>query len=162
MRVLKFLRFDLLGCVLCLPTAAFAKSLPIPPTYQAAQSADANMKADLKRGYTVPYVSTIGRDKTMEPYTRTDESNPLYDAFRDMPETIPAAAQALAYKIGELKMREMRALAEKELGADFDQRTFHDTILNMGSVPLTTFEREMRAHIAAEKTHVAAKTASGK
>lgn len=70
--------------------------------------------------------------------------------------------QALAYKIGELKMREMRALAETELGADFDQRTFHDTILNMGSVPLTTFEREMRAYIVAEKTRVAARTASGK
>ena len=59
--------------------------------------------------------------------------------------------QALAYKLGELKMRELRGLAERELGPRFDQRTFHDTLLNMGSVPLPTMEREMKAWIAAEK-----------
>lgn len=59
--------------------------------------------------------------------------------------------QALAYKLGELKMRELRGLAEAELGSKFDQRRFHDTLLNMGSVPLPAMESEMKAWIAAEK-----------
>jgi uncharacterized protein (DUF885 family) len=59
--------------------------------------------------------------------------------------------QALAYKLGELKMRELRGLAETELGPKFDQRTFHDTLLAMGSVPLPVMEREMKAWIAAAK-----------
>lgn len=59
--------------------------------------------------------------------------------------------QALAYKLGEMKMRELRARAEGELGTRFDQRRFHDTLLNMGSVPLPTMEAEMLRWIAAEK-----------
>jgi uncharacterized protein (DUF885 family) len=59
--------------------------------------------------------------------------------------------QALAYKLGEMKMRELRAKAEAELGPRFDQRRFHDTLLNMGSVPLPAMEREMLAWIATEK-----------
>jgi len=61
--------------------------------------------------------------------------------------------QALAYKLGELKMRELRGLAEAELGTKFDQRRFHDTLLNMGSVPLPAMESEMKAWIAAEKAN---------
>lgn len=63
--------------------------------------------------------------------------------------------QSLAYKLGELKIREMRALAEEELGEDFDQRPFHDTLLTMGSVPLPVMEAEMRAFIAEEKAKAA-------
>ncbi|WP_026326150.1 DUF885 domain-containing protein [Sphingomonas sp. Mn802worker] len=59
--------------------------------------------------------------------------------------------QALAYKLGEMKMRELRAKAEAELGPRFDQRRFHDTLLNMGSVPLPAMEAEMLRWIAAEK-----------
>ena len=59
--------------------------------------------------------------------------------------------QALAYKLGELKMRKLRSLAEAELGPKFDQRRFHDTLLAMGSVPLPAMESEMKAWIAAEK-----------
>ena len=60
--------------------------------------------------------------------------------------------QALAYKLGEMKMRKLRSEAEAELGARFDQRRFHDALLNMGSVPLPAMETTMRAWIAAEKT----------
>ncbi|QYE34718.1 DUF885 family protein [Polymorphobacter sp. PAMC 29334] len=59
--------------------------------------------------------------------------------------------QALSYKLGEMKMRELRGKAEAELGDRFDQRRFHDTLLNMGSVPLPAMESEMLAWIAAEK-----------
>jgi uncharacterized protein (DUF885 family) len=59
--------------------------------------------------------------------------------------------QALAYKLGELKIRELRARAETELGPKFDQRPFHDTLLAMGSVPLPVMESEMLAWIDAQK-----------
>jgi uncharacterized protein (DUF885 family) len=61
--------------------------------------------------------------------------------------------QALAYKLGEMKMRALRAKAEGELGDRFDQRRFHDALLNMGSVPLPAMEAEMIKWIAAEKSH---------
>jgi uncharacterized protein (DUF885 family) len=59
--------------------------------------------------------------------------------------------QALAYKLGEMKMRELRGRAEAELGDRFDQRRFHDALLNMGSVPLPAMEQAMLTWIATEK-----------
>ena len=48
-------------------------------------------------------------------------------------------------------MRALRGKAEAELGDHFDQRRFHDALLNMGSVPLPAMQSEMLAWIAAEK-----------
>ncbi|MFT4994840.1 MAG: hypothetical protein ACI965_001882 [Paraglaciecola sp.] len=48
--------------------------------------------------------------------------------------------QALSYKIGELKIRELRSKAEKELGAKFDIRKFHDTLIGQGSMPMAVLE----------------------
>lgn len=49
--------------------------------------------------------------------------------------------QACAYKIGELKIRELRARAAKELGSGFDLRAFHDTLLGGGALPLPVLEK---------------------
>ncbi len=56
--------------------------------------------------------------------------------------------QALAYKLGEMLIRRERAKAEQTLGAKFDQRFFHDTLLGLGSVPLPTLERVLDKWIA--------------
>jgi uncharacterized protein (DUF885 family) len=60
--------------------------------------------------------------------------------------------QALAYKIGQLKIEELRARAEQQLGSKFDLRRFHDAVLGQGSVPLDTLEAQIDSWIAAEKT----------
>ena len=61
-------------------------------------------------------------------------------------------AQALAYKIGSLKMIELRALAERELGPRFDVREFHEWIIGSGALPLTLLEEHVRRELNAART----------
>jgi uncharacterized protein (DUF885 family) len=68
-------------------------------------------------------------------------------------------AQALAYKIGQLKFRELRTAAERELGERFDVRRFHDVVLEEGGLPLGELEARVRAWI--DRTRAGAK-ASGR
>jgi uncharacterized protein (DUF885 family) len=59
--------------------------------------------------------------------------------------------QALGYMLGNIKIRELRARAEAELGGKFDLRRFHDAVLLQGSVPLDVLEAQVGEWIAAEK-----------
>ncbi len=77
------------------------------------------------------------------------------DITNEVDRYISWPGQALAYKLGELSIRKMRAKAEAELGDKFDQRPFHDTLLNMGSVPLPMMEAELERFIASEKARLA-------
>ena len=56
--------------------------------------------------------------------------------------------QALAYKVGQLKILELRSLAQKELGPKFDIREFHDVVLRNGTIPLDILEKQVRDWIA--------------
>lgn len=64
---------------------------------------------------------------------------------------ISIPGQALAYKVGQLKILELRERAKKELGSKFDVRKFHDTVLDAGALPLDVLEARVNAWIAAEK-----------
>ena len=60
-------------------------------------------------------------------------------------------AQALSYKLGQLKIRELRGRAQRELGAKFDIRTFHDEMLDGGTLPLDMLEARTDKWIAEQK-----------
>ncbi len=65
---------------------------------------------------------------------------------------IVAPGQACAYKVGMLKIQELRARAEKELGQKFDQREFHETVLKNGALPLEILEEQVNDYIRQKKT----------
>ncbi len=75
-----------------------------------------------------------------------------YNATSEVDRYISWPGQALAYKMGELKIKELRQRAEKELGPKFDIRAFHDALLLDGPLPLTVLEKQVNAWIAAQKT----------
>ena len=72
------------------------------------------------------------------------------DIINEIDRYIGNPGQALAYKIGQLKMLEIRAHAEKTLGDDFDVRAFHDALLGGGALPLEVLETRMNLWLAAE------------
>jgi uncharacterized protein (DUF885 family) len=55
--------------------------------------------------------------------------------------------QALAYKIGELKIKELRAYAEEQLGDQFDIRAFHDEVLGRGAIPLSVLDANIKSWV---------------
>jgi len=68
--------------------------------------------------------------------------------------------QALAYKMGQLKFRELRSFAERELGERFDVRAFHDRVLEEGALPLGMVDARVRAWVA-QQANAASPPASG-
>ncbi|MEP4101811.1 DUF885 domain-containing protein, partial [Paraglaciecola sp.] len=60
--------------------------------------------------------------------------------------------QALSYKMGEIKIRELRAKAEEKLGAKFDIRSFHDTVIGQGSLPMAVLEDVINDWIAVQQS----------
>ena len=75
----------------------------------------------------------------------------LHEVNTEIDRYIGWPGQAVSYKIGELKIRELREKAETELGSDFDLRAFHDLVLSNGSIPLSSLERIVIDYIETEK-----------
>jgi uncharacterized protein (DUF885 family) len=75
----------------------------------------ANMRAGLKRGFSVPRVVVTGRDKTIEPYIATGADNPLLSPFAAMPNSIPATEQAALKAEGEQAVNQAAIPAYRKL-----------------------------------------------
>ena len=73
------------------------------------------------------------------------------DATKETERYIDNPGQALSYKIGMIKILDLREKAKKELGPRFDIRDFHDVVLKNGAVPLTILEELVDGYIAAKK-----------
>ena len=90
------------------------------------------------------------RDQVMK-YFRDNTPNPERDVFTETNRYIVWPAQATSYKIGMIKILELRELAKRQLGAAFDLREYHDLVLKNGAVPMDILEENVRAWIARKK-----------
>jgi uncharacterized protein (DUF885 family) len=82
------------------------------------------------------------RDRAIA-YLEANTAMPRIEVESGVDRHIARPGQALAYTIGELKIREIRARTESRLGPRFDIRAFHDRLLSQGSIPLGVLERMM-------------------
>jgi len=73
-------------------------------------------------------------------FFKQNSSKTEHDIAVEIDRYIVWPGQAVSYKIGELKVRQLRVYAEKELGEEFDVRAFHDELLGYGCVPLRMLE----------------------
>jgi len=90
------------------------------------------------------------RDQTIQ-YILDNSSRGRSNATAETERYIAIPGQALAYKIGQLKISELRARAERELGPRFDIREYHEQVLMSGALPLAVLEKKIDDWIAAKK-----------
>ena len=84
-------------------------------------------------------------------YLASNTALALHECTTETDRYISWPGQALSYKIGELKIKELRRYAEKELGRDFDVREFHDAVLGNGAVPLDVLEELIKDWVGSQK-----------
>ncbi|MEI6108076.1 MAG: DUF885 domain-containing protein [Opitutae bacterium] len=90
------------------------------------------------------------RDQVMQ-YFRDNTPNPERDVFTETNRYIVWPAQATSYKIGMLKIIELRELAKQQLGPAFSLREYHDLVLKNGAVPMNILEENVKAYIARKR-----------
>jgi uncharacterized protein (DUF885 family) len=84
-------------------------------------------------------------------YFKSNSSISETDIAREVDRYFNWPGQATSYMVGQLKIAELRARAEKELGARFDIRDFHEAILSQGALPLDVLEEQVDRYIAARQ-----------
>jgi uncharacterized protein (DUF885 family) len=91
----------------------------------------------------------------MVAYFRENSNEDEPDVQAETDRYIAMPGQALAYKLGQLKILQLRERAQKELGAQYDIRAFHDKVLDGGALPLDVLDERVTAWIAAVKAGTA-------
>jgi len=95
------------------------------------------------------HADSWSRDQVVDYMRKNDVNEPLIQSETDR--YIAWPGQACSYKLGQLKILELRERAKKELGSNFDIRTFHDEILSGGSLPLDMLEARTTQWITTQK-----------
>jgi uncharacterized protein (DUF885 family) len=85
-------------------------------------------------------------------YFLANTSKTEHDVTVEIDRYIVMPGQALAYKLGQLKFRELRAYATAELGDKFDVRAFHDQVLANGALPLDVLDTRFKEWVAEQRT----------
>jgi uncharacterized protein (DUF885 family) len=122
--------------------------------YQDAVSDYGRLNSELFRAVRLVVDTGIhadgwSRDQVVDYMRKNDVNEPLIQSETDR--YIAWPAQACSYKLGQLKILELRERAKKELGPNFDIRTFHDEILSGGSLPLDMLDARTMQWIASQK-----------
>lgn len=94
------------------------------------------------------------RQKAID-FFKANAAKTEFDIVNEIDRYIVMPGQALAYKIGELKIKQLRRQCEQALGEGFDIKRFHNAVLSRGAVPLDVLERQIDAWMAAEKNRLA-------
>ena len=94
------------------------------------------------------------RQKAID-FFKANAAKTEFDIVNEIDRYIAMPGQALAYKIGELKIKQLRRQCEQALGEGFDIKRFHNAVLSRGAVPLDVLERQINAWMAAEKNRLA-------
>ena len=90
------------------------------------------------------------REQTVQ-FMRDNTLNSERDIQSEVDRYFTSPGQATSYKVGQLKISELRVKAEKALGPKFDLKAFHEVVLSNGALPLDILEAQVDAHIASAR-----------
>ncbi|RZA21003.1 MAG: DUF885 domain-containing protein [Lysobacteraceae bacterium] len=139
--------------------ALYAESLAkeMPGTYQTADAEYGRLMSEMWRAIRLVVDTGMHAKGWTEQqaidYFRANSSVPDAAIKSEIQRYLVMPGQATAYKIGMIKIQQLRKKAETELGSKFDIRGFHDTVLGGGAMPLDLLEKRVDLWIAAKKAH---------